>query len=1687
MAALTAAALLCGVPQMPEGILRAEAKNRESVSENGLANETDQEPDSVDLDRESHGDADDMEAEPEQQELQNSQIQNPQNVEDGMELLHIGQIRTADREFEQDDFGEVIAQAIYMGDAYADDTYAYDQPILLMGTSEVRLFVNREITALPEEDMLIWSILCGESGTAPGTTNLVDEEDDWTEFEKADFAPGFTVREEEDENSIYYKTLLISAAENPPDEDSDYYIRAEYRSVKDAREHVAMTTLPVIMAAQESTDPEEPESETDEESAGSEESKNETDEESVEAETEQVEAADEQTDHMDFETAQDIRANPDNESSAVHKQEETVRADGEKESLTVSGNSVETSTPAEPAGEQDVAGSQRDQVTEGEDAPNSPARIDKLTLNKTRVVLNPGDMLRLSATAVPEVPAHKMIWHSSAPDTAGVDETGLIIALAQGQTRISVECGGQEAYADIEVVLTDAEKNQDQPKDDDGNVIAISDEVWIAGFEKESDALTYSGGRVTQKLRIYHKGRLLKEKTDYVLSYKNNINAAACDSAKAPSVTVTMKGQYSGGRTLYYTIAPKDLGESGVQGYEQVVTYGKKIKIPAPALYDGSRKLAGSKDYVCDYSTLPAGYTKGDSYENGVIYEYTVRGKGNYTGSLTMELAVIRDKNLNFGSAAVSLDQKQYSYRGIPLSKEDVRIHSVKFGKKILDAGLYEYAVYAQSAGTGLVEIYPSQAGREAGYRGMKKLTIKVTGDRSIKTVQMGDAWQEKIIFARNQENGGGICQDKTGVLVYGDDREPLVEGTDYTVKYSGHKKAGTATVTFTGRGRYTGSLKKKYKILPNTNLQITWQDTDADGKPLAVYRKGGAVPRFEVAALLQGEEPCVLKSGTDYSVKVSNNKKTGVMTCTVTGKGNYKGYRSVTMVEVVCADISRGTISLPDKQYSSRKNAWKAAVTIKDVNGKKLAAGTDYDRKLEYRYAGMEDGQPPRAGTIVYVTAVGIRNYAGSSVTGSYRIYNTNIGKLTVVIDPQTYTGREIELSADDIHVYANKNDAKKGQEIGTPCYRIIRYSNNTKAGTAKVVLQGIEGYGGTRTCSFKIHKKKYLTVRVGRVTLDAGTISLGAGNSRQLTASIAPEDAWNKTILWKTSNSKVATVDKEGVVTAIKAGTATITATAQDTGRKATCKVKVSVIPVTDFVLNTEEIRQSQGTRYQLLTRNVQPQGATYATIRWKSTNPEIASVDANGMVSLNKAGMAVIEAYVDQTRIVRKCMVFVDSGKEETAPEGKYLTPQMFRTCDDKDDTKAFNEAVKNLSKDQDTLYVPAGTYYIDACTGIELKSHMKLIMSPDAVLKAIANSSEFYNIIHVQNAGYVTISGGKIVGERYEHGSRAGEWGMGIGIYDSNDITITNVTISDCWGDGIYIGSHHEKILPAGCNQITVKNCTLVNNRRNNMSIVSAKHVTVDRCAFYNAGGTDPEFGIDIEPNNVNNPCEDIMISYSTFEGNGQGSIGIITPSKDIWIHRCTMNGDFINYAGTDVVLSKSVIRGQMNARIGVSLEGGTIINDGGEEEDLLVASFHADEGGHTFGKYGIDSSNAMSCNVIEDNASPSGKALCLRRESQGTREAGFYMNLSDLTGQTAYVLEKGAVYRFEYVVKGTGQWGIKTDQTGWYPCVPMEDKFRTGSVTYKAGSARSCRLILYAVDRTKDMYLEVESIRIYKVR
>ena len=150
--------------------------------------------------------------------------------------------------------------------------------------------------------------------------------------------------------------------------------------------------------------------------------------------------------------------------------------------------------------------------------------------------------------------------------------------------------------------------------------------------------------------------------------------------------------------------------------------------------------------------------------------------------------------------------------------------------------------------------------------------------------------------------------------------------------------------------------------------------------------------------------------------------------------------------------------------------------------------------------------------------------------------------------------------------------------------------------------------------------------------ISLDQTTLSLDQGATATLTATVEPADAGDKTVTWTSSKESVATVNANGVVTAVGAGSATITAKAGEF--EATCAVTVTGanVPVTGITLDKSAFYNGSYVmegNSAALTATVTPDYATDKTVTWTSSDESVATVDANGVVNALKAGSVTITA--------------------------------------------------------------------------------------------------------------------------------------------------------------------------------------------------------------------------------------------------------------------------------------------------------------------------------------------------------------------------------------------------------------------------------------------------------------------------
>ncbi len=153
-------------------------------------------------------------------------------------------------------------------------------------------------------------------------------------------------------------------------------------------------------------------------------------------------------------------------------------------------------------------------------------------------------------------------------------------------------------------------------------------------------------------------------------------------------------------------------------------------------------------------------------------------------------------------------------------------------------------------------------------------------------------------------------------------------------------------------------------------------------------------------------------------------------------------------------------------------------------------------------------------------------------------------------------------------------------------------------------------------------------IQIPVAAFSITPETAVLDKGTSKTIGRFFSPANATNKNITWTSSDPTVATVDTEGVVTAIKVGTTTITATTQDGNFTDTSEITVVYYPVTAFSITNATAKVIKG-KTTTLANSFTPANASNKKITWVSSDPTIATVDVNGLITALKEGTVTITA--------------------------------------------------------------------------------------------------------------------------------------------------------------------------------------------------------------------------------------------------------------------------------------------------------------------------------------------------------------------------------------------------------------------------------------------------------------------------
>ena len=441
------------------------------------------------------------------------------------------------------------------------------------------------------------------------------------------------------------------------------------------------------------------------------------------------------------------------------------------------------------------------------------------------------------------------------------------------------------------------------------------------------------------------------------------------------------------------------------------------------------------------------------------------------------------------------------------------------------------------------------------------------------------------------------------------------------------------------------------------TNKNVTWS---SDHEAIATVDQNGTV---------------TARNGGQAIITVTTADGSKTATCTV-------NVRVHIGVPVQSVGLNNSTLELSEGEGAQLT----AHFNPENATNKNVTWRSDNESIAKVDQNGNVVGQTPGTTTITVTTEDGGKTASCEVTVKETPVAVTGVGlntnkvelsvgegnKLVATVTPEAAANKEVTWSSNNPEVATVEQDGKVVAQ---------------KPGNATITVTTKDG-NKTATCEVIV---KETPVAVTGVGLNTNKVELSVGEGNKLVATVTPEAAANKEVTWSSNNPEVATVDQDGKVVAQKPGNATITVTTKDGNKTATCEVTVKETPVavTGVGLNTNDLKLSAGEGNQLVV-TITPQHATNPKVTWKSSAPEVATVDANGKVIAQAPGTAMITVTTEDGNKTATCKVTVLSvNKEKLAAlmqEGNNLlaTPTSTDGSNIAPDQKWVTEVQKNTLK-------------------------------------------------------------------------------------------------------------------------------------------------------------------------------------------------------------------------------------------------------------------------------------------------------------------------------------------------------------------------------------------------------------------
>lgn len=931
---------------------------------------------------------------------------------------------------------------------------------------------------------------------------------------------------------------------------------------------------------------------------------------------------------------------------------------------------------------------------------------------------------------------YAVLWTSSDPKIATVDKDGFITPKAPGTCKITLICGVISAELTLTVVeFVPVEKfiaiTTGVPTRVTVNATATAEvKVWPIDATNRTVKWTSSNKKVVtvKSIGVDDSG----------------VASAAVTGIKPGTATITYESTDGSNVKGSFTITVDPLVSSMTLNKSSMLVYIgteskdiPKLKATIKPTNAGNQQLLWGTSNS-KVATVTNGVITLKSVGTCDIMAYTLDGSGVYASCKLTVVGDTQKMTISKTSASLKTENTLKLSCTVATSKTTYKANKWTTSDKNIATVNSSGVVTAK---------YPGKVTITAVALDGTKATCTVTVTAPLKGVKLPNS----VTLNIGKEKTLSVTFDPS----YATNKKVAWHSSDtsvVTVSSSGKLKAvgkGTATITVkSSDGGFTDTCKVTV-VKPVTSVSLNKESVQLTmGKKESVKLSATVKPSDATLKTVEW---------TSSNKKVATVSKTGM----VTAVGPGTAYITVTTTDGGYTDKCKITVIQPLKSLKF-KNSKETFYVGKEAKISLVYTPSNASNKnCTWKSSDKSVATVDSEGRVKAVS-VGTCTITAKSKDGGY----TATCKLTVT--KKVYP-TSVKLNYSRKTIAAGKTyQLKATVSPSNASIKSVKWSSSNKdiaTVNSKGLVTAKKGGTVTITCTTTSGSKKAVckitvTQKVKSISLSASSITLISGKTKTIKATASPSSATNKDVTWSSSDKKIVTVNGNGKITAVKAGTAYVRAKAADgSGVYARCKVTVIQAPK-KITLSLDEATMIRGGK-MTLTAKVTPTNSYDKTVTWSSNKTSVARVSEGGVVTAVRAGTATIVCKSNANEDIKAyCVVTVEEpvkGIELSIDRMTLITGKTKKLSYEIKPSNATNKDVTFTSSDKDVVKVSKkgiveavgpGTatvtvrtndgYYVDKCKVTVIEPVISIKLSYSSFTLSVAKSKTIGATIIPKNA-------------------------------------------------------------------------------------------------------------------------------------------------------------------------------------------------------------------------------------------------------------------------------------------------------------------------------------------------------------